>query len=111
MFYLHSIAKKPALAELMKMQIAEGQKVEIIKSVAPQWKQLGALLDFDPEGQTLDLIEAQHKLDGPVICCQETMKCWLRGKGKTATWAVLIELLDDIDQSELAKQVKSAFLL
>jgi len=49
------------------MQIAEGQKVEIIKSVSPQWKQLGALLDFDPEGQTLDLIEAQHKLDGPVI--------------------------------------------
>jgi len=37
----------------MKMRIAEEQKVEIIKSVAPQWQQLGALLDFDTEGRTL----------------------------------------------------------
>lgn len=95
------------------MKTAGGQKVEIIKSVAPHWRQLGAHLDFDPEGQTLDLIEAEHMhtLHGPEDCCQAIMKCWLKGKGKDATWAILIELLDDINQSELAKQVKSALLL
>jgi len=95
----------------MKMRIAEEQKVEIIKSVAPQWQQLGALLDFDTEGRTLDLIEEQHKLNGPVDCCQAIMKHWLKGNGKDATWAVLIEILDDIEQSELARQVKSVLQL
>lgn len=107
----HFLGKKPTLAQLMKMKTTGGQKIEIIKLVAPQWKQLGALLDFDTEGRTVDLIEAEHKLNGPVDCCQATMKLWLRGKGIDATWAALIELLDDIDQSELAKQVKSALLL
>lgn len=33
------------------------------ESVAPKWKEL---LDFDPEGQTLELIEANNQLKGCV---------------------------------------------
>ena len=101
-------AEKPTLARLMKTKSASREKMQIIKQIAPHWKQLGALLNFDPEGWKLDLIEAEHKLDGPVGCCQATMKHWLMGNGIDATWEVLLELLDDIDHSELAKQVKSA---
>ena len=105
--YLPS-AMKPTLSQLKIMKSKTGEKIKIIESVAPQWKELGDLLDFDPEGQTLELIEANHQMRGYVACCREMSATWLKGKGKEATWEVLIELLDDIDQSELAKQVKTA---
>ena len=99
---------KPTLAQLTMMKTATGEKIEIIESVAPQWKQLGDLLDFDPVGRTLELIEANNQVKGPVACCREMFITWLKGKGKEATWEVLIELLNNIGQSELAKQVKTA---
>ena len=97
---------KPKLAQLKIMKTTTGEKIKIIESVAPQWKELGDLLDFDPEGRTLELIEANQQ-KGHVACCWEMFVYWLRGKGREATWKVLIELLDDIDQSELAKKVET----
>ena len=101
-----SAVTKPTLTQLMKM--TTGEKVQIINSVAPQWKQLGELLDFDDNGQTLRLIEADHQQEGHIACCQEMFILWLNGKGKEATWEVLLEVLEDIDQSELARKVKTA---
>ena len=102
------IAVKPKLAQLKIIKTATGEKIKIIESVAPQWKELGDLLDFDPEGRTLELIETNNQQKGHVACCREMFVMWLKGKGKEVTWEVLIELLDDIDQSELAKQVERA---
>ena len=92
------LAERPTLEKLAKTRI--------IKSVAPKWKELGALFDFDGEGQHLDLIEYKYQKEGPVACCQAMFKHWLKGNGKEASWKVLIELLCDIDESELANQVK-----
>ena len=99
---------KPTLAQLTRMKTTTAEKIKIIESVAPQWKELGDLLDFDPEGQTIKLIEANHQQKGHVACCREMFVAWLQGKGRQATWEVLIELLDDIDHSELAKMVTTA---
>ena len=41
-----------------------------LKSVAPKWKNLGDLLDFDREGRTLELIEANQQKNH-VACCRE----------------------------------------
>ena len=101
-------AIKPTLAQLKMMKTITGESIKVIESVAPQWKELGYLLDFDPEGQTLNLIEANNQLKGHFACCEEMFVYWLKGKGRVATWGVLIELLDDISQSELAREVKSA---
>ena len=95
----------------MKMTTTTGEKIQIINSVAPQWKQLGALLDFDAEGRTLSLIEADCQQEGHIACCQKMFMHWLNGKGKETTWKVLLELLEDIDQSELARKVKNALYL
>ena len=100
--------EKPALAQLKMMKTTTGEKIKIIESVAARWKEVGDLLDFDPEGRTLELIEASNQQKGLVVCCREMFMSWLKGKGREATWKVLIELLNDIDQSELAKQVKNA---
>ena len=108
--YLLSLltAMKPTLAQLKIMKTTTGENIKIIESVAPQWKELGDLLDFDPDGRTLKLIEANNQLRGHVACCREMFVTWLQGKGREATWEVLIELLDDIDHSELAKTVTTA---
>ena len=101
-------AMKPTLAQLNILKTTTGEKIKIIESVAPQWKELGDLLDFDHEGRILELIEANNQQKSRVESCREMFVYWLRGKGREATWGVLIELLDDIHQSELAKKVKTA---
>ena len=68
-----------------------GEKLQISRSLTPQWRQLGVLMDFDKDGQTVDLIKAEHQSEGQTVCCQEVFKLWL--KGSDATWGNLIELL------------------
>ena len=92
------------------MKTGRGEKIEIINCVAPQWEQLGILLNFDAEGRAVDLIKAKNKLDGPVVCCEATIQHWLKGNGIDATWKVVIELLEDLGELALAKRVKSALL-
>lgn len=92
----------------MIIKTAAGEKICIIESVAPQWVDIGALLDFDPEGRKLKLIEVDHGQKGHVACCREMFMHWLDGNGKQATWNVLIEVLDDIGKKELANRVKAA---
>ena len=103
---LLSADMKPRIAQLMRLKTAEGRKVEIIKSLTSQWRQLGLLMDFDDEGRTVDLIETEHQMKGQAVCCQEVFKLWL--KGPDATWGNLIELLIDCEQTSLAEQVKDA---
>ena len=94
---------KPRIAQLIKLK-TKHKKLEIIKSVTPQWRQLGLLMDFDDEGRTVDLIKAEYQSEGQTACCQEVFKLWL--KGPDATWGNLIELLIDCEQTALAGQVK-----
>ena len=92
----------------MMMKTATGEIVNVIEAVAPVWKNLGYLLDFDPSGQKLDLIKTDHQAEGAVVCCQEMFKYWLAGNGKPATWGTLIELLGYCGKGQLAEQIKSA---
>ena len=80
--------------------------MEVIKSLTPQWRELGLLMDFDDEGRTVDLIKAKYHSKGQAACCQEVFKLWL--KGPNATWGDLIELLIDCDQNGLAEQIKDS---
>ena len=110
---LFSIAagEQPRLAQLMVLRNAAGGKVKIIEAVAPVWKRLGCLLDFDPSGQKLDLIKTNHQAEGAEVCCEEMFKYWLAGNGQPATWGTLIELLGDCGKSQLTEQIKDALSL
>ena len=90
------------------MKASSKVKVYIIEDVAPQWKTLASLLDFDADGRTLKNIEATNLQAGPDACCEKMFAYWLQGSGKEATWNVLIELLTDIHKPTLADQVKAA---
>ena len=102
------VDSKPTMAQLMRLKTSKGEKVEIIKTIAPDWRQVGFLMDLDPKGHKIRCIEAEHahKLNGPVICCQEVFTVWL--DSPDATWGNLIELLIDSEHKELAEQVKIA---
>lgn len=97
---------KPTMAQLTRLNTAKGD-LEIIETIAPDWKAVGCLMDFDPFGNKLDLIEAEHahKRNGVLTCCQEIFKLWLRRED--ATWEKLIQLIPS-QHKVLAKQVMDA---
>ena len=111
MRHFSSPAEKPQLAQLRMMKTTEGQKIRIIRDLAPEWKDFGVSLNFDPEGRTVNLIEAEQKMNGPVACCRAMFQHWLAGNGVPATWGMLIELLQDAEQSHLAEQIKGVLRL
>ena len=105
--FLHIIDATPSLAKLSVLRSAGG-KIQIIKRVAPNWRGLGILLDFDEAGAQLDIIDSKHRGD-PEACCQAMFQYWVKGNGVTpCSWNTLIELLDDCDQQALAKEIQDA---
>ena len=103
-----SLDAAPTLAKLSVLRAAGGKKIQIIKRLAPNWRGLGILLDFDETGTQLDVIEKAHPMD-PVGCCQAMFQHWVKGNGvRPCSWNTLIELLDDCDQQALAKEIQEA---
>ena len=75
--------------------------------MAPFWRDLGVLLDFDDNGTELDIIAQERPLD-PKACCMAMFQRWLKGKGRTpCTWQIMIELIKDADQETLADEIES----
>ena len=99
---------KLSMANLTSLKTADGDNLEIIEAIAPKWKTVGYSMDFDRDGQKLDVIEANyaHKRNGVVTCCQEIFKLWLRGKD--ATWEKLNEILNGSGHKVLAEQIMDA---
>ena len=98
-------ATKPSIAQLLILKTAKGKKLEIIKSMTPQWQQLGLLMDFDDDGRTVAFIEAEY-IQSKFVCCQEIFLLWL--KGPYATWENLIEVLCDCECESLAEDIEDA---
>ena len=87
---------RPTLLQLTHLVTPSGKTMEIIKSIAAQWRTVGIHMDFDPTGHTIDLIGADHPLNH-VACCTEMMQEWLGGRGRQpANWATLVRVLDSL---------------
>ena len=99
---------KPRISQLMKLKTRKGERVNIMESITPIWKDFGLLMDLDQVGQKVACIEAEHvhKQNGLHICCREIFTLWL--DSPDTTWGKLMELLVDSDRKELAKHVKNA---
>ena len=102
------LSATPRLSELVLMRTPKGEKVEIIESVAVEWRRLGTMLDFDSVGNRLKLIASEER-DKPEPCCQSMFQYWLSGKGvQPATWGRLIQMLEDCHFIAVAQKVKEA---
>ena len=97
----------PSLAQLRVIKTSGGSKIEIIKTVAPKWRDIGDLLDFDKKGETLQQIEADKKNEGVESCCRAMFQYWLQGNGKPASWTTLLEILDDCHFPDLVAKLRS----
>ena len=98
----------PTMSKLMVLKQANGNKIRIIKRLAPYWQDLGLILDFDKSGSQLVIIEQKCRGD-PEACCREMLQYWVKGNGvKPCSWRTLIELLDDCDQQTLSEEIQEA---
>ena len=90
------------------MKTKSDQKIEIIKSLAPCWKNFGVLLEFDDDGNQLELIESENGQHNPHKCCQAMMRHWIAGNGEQpTTWRTLLALLKDDNRVVLAQTIQT----
>ena len=105
-FFPLFVDSSPTLRDLTMLKTESGEKIEIVKSLAPEWKDFGIHLNFDAMGSQLSLIEAQHGKNNPHACCREMMIHWLHGNGEQpTTWRTLLGLLKDGERDYLALQI------
>ena len=98
---------QPTIAQLLLLKTADG-KIRIISRLAPRWRDLGYIMNFDDTGAEIETIEQKYRGD-PKECCQAMFQLWLNGNGiRPCTWGTLIELLEDCEQEALAEDIQSA---
>ena len=101
---------RPTLLQLTHLVTPSGKTMEIIKSIAAQWRTVGIHMDFDPTGHTVNLIGANHP-SNHVACCTDMMMEWLGGRGRQpVNWATLVRVLKNAGFSVLAGDVEQLVL-
>ena len=104
-----ALSASPSIRTLILLKGPDGQKVEIVASVAAKWKEIGLLLDLDATDQYLDTIETVYEKD-PSSCCQAMFQHWLKGNGVEQTWGTLIDILKDCKLGRLAESVEKILM-
>ena len=100
------LSSRPRLVQLKMMKTPDGTKIEIIKTVAPKWMDIGDLLDFDAKGDTMNNIAASKGRNEVESCCRCMFQHWLDGNGvQPVSWATLLEILKDCHFNTLATEV------
>ena len=103
---LHHVDKSPTIAELQQL-CNGGEKIEIIKTISPNWDTFGENLSLDSDGKTIDDIKEKHK-DDHESGCKEMFKLWLSGSGvRPVTWRKLVQVLEDSDYKALASDIRT----
>ena len=99
---------QPTITQLLLLKAPANGKIRIISWLAPHWRDLGYIMNFDPTGSEIETIEQKYRGD-PKDCCRAVFQHWLNGNGvRPCSWGTLIDLLDDIDQVVLAQEIQSA---
>ena len=99
---------QPTITELSLLKTADGKKIKIIATLAPNWRDLGFLMNFDHRGTEIETIEKKCRGD-PKDCCRAMFQHWLSGNGvRPCSWRKLIELINDCDQEVLAEEIQTA---
>ena len=103
-----TLSSIPRLSQLRFLHTPDGGKIEIINTVAPYWKDIGDLLDFDISGTMLERIEANEGSKGVESCCRAMFQYWLQGNGVTpVSWDTLLKILKNTRFSRLATQLET----
>ena len=94
---------------LMKWTDSQGKqhKLRIVQNICPRWRQIGNLLNISDS--LLESILSQYRGDLEE-CCYAVLRQWLDNGSPDypLTWEGLLELLNDVDCSQVADQLKDA---
>ena len=69
---------------------------------------LGILLLNDAKGAVTEAIVKQYHEDAAKIN-REILQRWIQGQGMPVEWATLIEVLKDIELTELAREIEKKY--
>ena len=106
---VRSLTSRPTLPELLKFKTSSGSTVNIVQEIGTNYFALGPLLLKDDTGAVTEAIISKHQRDADAIN-QEILKKWLQGKGKRpVNWSTLIDVLKDMELSELAEMIQEGF--
>lgn len=80
---------------------------QICDFIAAHWMDIGYCLDFDEDGNEVDMIEEQVGRN-PKKCCLLMLKTWIQGKkGKEPkTWQTLLDIIISLDHKTAHDKVK-----
>ena len=103
-----TLSSVPRLSQLKLLHTHDGNKIEIINTIATHWKDIGDLLDFDISGTMLERIEANEGSRGVESCCRSMFQHWLKGNGVApVSWDTLLRILKNTCFSRLATQLET----
>ena len=102
----HGLDDKPTISELEAIQTSNGNKIEIIKELAPKHIAAGDLLMFDDYGLIVNLIRQNHTT--PEECCRAIFQHWMAGCGKRiCSWHTVIEIIKGCELEALADEIEA----
>ena len=109
LLFSHTIAlgqPTVALQQLICFKTRSG-RINILEQIGTHYRELGILLLDDTTGAVTKAIIEQYNYDATKIIF-EIFEKWIQGKGKLPVeWGTLIEVLNDIELSELANKIKA----
>ena len=95
-----------ALPQLICFKTRSG-RINILEQIGTHYRELGILLLDDTTGAVTKAIIEQYNYDATKIIF-EIFEKWIQGKGKLPVeWDTLIEVLNDIELSELGNKIKA----
>ena len=114
MFLISPVSSTPSLSisKLTCLRWTDKGQAWILKireKISPRWEEVGDLL-----GLTTERLKGIHmqRLGDVGMCCRDVLVDWLHENqgGYPATWEGVVQLLEDMDLSAAAQQLKNALL-
>ena len=102
---LHLLDTPPTLPECVSFQGRE-KRINIPQEIGVKYYKFGLLLLEDDTGAKIQSIAHEHR-DNAEQINTEVLRQWINGRGKQpVTWKTLIEVLQDIELSTLAREIE-----
>ena len=99
---------RPTLPKLLNFKTSSGT-VNIAKRIGADYNLLGIFLLQDEDGAVTDAIADEHHHNAFKVN-YDILKQWIQGKGmQPVQWSTLIDVLKEIELSELAKKIEESF--
>ena len=101
---LFFVGERPTMIELIRFR-GRSRRINIPLEISTKYYQFGVLLLKDETGARIGTIIHKHMNNSEQIN-HEILEQWIAGKGEEpVTWGTLVEVLQDVELTELASDI------